>query len=854
MPSFSSRPSTESIGASLEPGRKLNLLLQSSPLAMIEWDINLTVVNWNPAAAELFNFFEDEALGQRLDVLLEQRQMAELEANRWMSCERKGVLLQHVNLTGKQLCRWFNTPFVVKGQQVGTFSTIVNATHQTALSNEELRSQLQSRTRVLKHTTARLQSAMNDRAQTYVALRESETRFQNLAANVPGVLYQFCQYPEGDERGYGIPYISSACQDVYELSSQEIQRSPQQLFAMIEPADRLILEQALGKSAKTLTPWHSEHRITTPSGQRKWVQLVAQPQPASQGGTLWSGVLIDITDRKQAEHQKQAAHSFLHNLINGIADPIFVKDHNHTLILLNDAFCEFVGRSRDDLINKQDHNFVSDIEAQEIWDKDNHVLSSGFPHTNEEYFKDASGRLKFISTTKTRFYSLDEKPYLLGSIRDLTEKAIAQKALTENEKRLKKLAANVPGMLFQFRLSADLQPSFPFISTSCQTLFELSPNQVQANANALLSLIHPEDRADYDRSIAVSAQTLNDWYWQGRMVLPSDRVIWVQGEARPERLLDNSTLWDGLLMDITGLKQTEANLQKTESRLLKQTEQLKATLGELKHTQSKLIQSEKMSSLGQLVAGIAHEINNPVNFIHGNVTHAQTYIQDMLKVLRLYQAHYPLPIPEIQDLIEELELDYVVKDLPKLLNSVQLGTERIRKIVLSLRNFSRLDESELKQANIQEGLESTLMILSSRLKATASRHAIEVVKAYENIPPVECYVGQLNQVFMNILVNAIDAIDSASLSDKIYQIVLQTFQKEAYVVIRITNNGPPIPPEASQRMFDPFFTTKPVGQGTGMGLAISYQTIVDLHNGSLDYSQTPDQKTVFSLEIPIVPN
>ena len=310
-------------------------------------------------------------------------------------------------------------------------------------------------------------------------------------------------------------------------------------------------------------------------------------------------------------------------------------------------------------------------------------------------------------------------------------------------------------------------------------------------------------------------------------------------------------------MDITSSKVSEDALQTSEKKLRAQTKQLKTTLRKLKQTQSKLIQSEKMSSLGQLVAGIAHEINNPVNFIHGNLTHAQGYITDLLKMIRLYQAHYPEPSVDIQQMSNELELDYIASDLPKLLTSIRSGSDRIRQIVLSLRNFSRLDESELKKADIHEGLESTLMILSNRLKATDTRRTIEVVKAYENIPPVECYVSQLNQVFMSILANAVDAIEEAAIKtpepDKRYQIALQTFQKDSVVVIRITNNGPPIAEATAHRMFDPFFTTKPVGQGTGMGLSISYQTIVELHKGTLEYTQTADQKTVFSIEIPTRP-
>ena len=324
-------------------------------------------------------------------------------------------------------------------------------------------------------------------------------------------------------------------------------------------------------------------------------------------------------------------------------------------------------------------------------------------------------------------------------------------------------------------------------------------------------------------------------------------------------------------MDITDRKQAEAKLQTSEARLRSQTKQLKTALQELQQAQVKLIQSEKMSSLGQLVAGIAHEINNPVSFIHGNITHIKEYSQDMLKLIRLYQAHHPTPHPTIQALTDDLDLNYVVKDLPKLLDSMRLGTDRIRKIVLSLRNFSRLDESAIKQTDIHEGLENTLMILSSRLKSTALRPAIKVVKAYERLPAIDCYAGQLNQVFMNILGNAIDAIDEAveaeaTLTQSLERataspinrqtiepkIVLQTFQKSDRLVIQITNSGPSIPAHISQRMFDPFFTTKAVGKGTGMGLAICYQTIVDLHKGILEHRPTADGRPTFVIEIPIV--
>lgn len=571
---------------------------------MIEWDSNLVIIGWNAAAAELFSFFEEEAMGQRIDELLQQRQVADIGPTDWMNCSKAGVVREHVGISGRKLCRWYNTPFVFKGAQVSTLSTIVDITCQTALSNEELRAQLQSRTQVLKHTTARLQSAMSDRAQTHEALNKSEIRFKSIATTVPAVLYQFCLHADGC---YSVPYISAACEEVYGLRAETIQQTPQQLFALIEADDRPSLELSMRQSAKALTPWNSEHRITTASGQSKWVQMVSRPQQMPEGEMLWSGMILEITSRKQAED----------------------------------------------------------------------------------------------------------------------------------------------------------------------------------------------------------------------------------------------------------------NLQKSETQLRSQTKQLKATLTKLKQAQVKLVQSEKMSSLGQLVAGIAHEINNPANFIYGNLTHIRGYTQDLLKLIRLYQAHYPTPNSPIQTLIDELELDYVTNDLPKLLDSVKLGIERIRTIVLSLRNFSRLDETGLKRIDLHEGLENTLMLLASRLKANVTRPAIEIVKAYERIPHVDCYASQLNQVFMHILSNAIDCIDemeaaSNQASQQSHQIVLQTFQRdvgkdlEKRIVIQIMNSGPPIPTEIAQRMFDPFFTTRSVGKGTGMGLAISYQTIVDLHKGSLEYTQVPDGKTAFIIEIPAV--
>ncbi|MDJ0676382.1 MAG: PAS domain S-box protein [Calothrix sp. MO_167.B42] len=308
-----------------------------------------------------------------------------------------------------------------------------------------------------------------------------------------------------------------------------------------------------------------------------------------------------------------------------------------------------------------------------------------------------------------------------------------------------------------------------------------------------------------------------------------------------------------VVRDISDRKQAEIQLKQ-------QAKDLENALHQLQRTQSQLIQSEKLSSLGQMVAGVAHEINNPINFIQGNLVPAIEYIQDLLGLLELYQQHYPNPPQEIEEEVEAIDLEFLKVDIVKLINSMEIGTQRIREIVLSLRNFSRLDEAEFKEVDIHEGIDSTLMILQNRLKATPECPEISVVKEYGFLPPVECYPGQLNQVFMNILANAIDALEEYNqqrtynemIANPSYIRIYTDVIADNWVAIHISDNGVGIIPETQTKLFDPFFTTKDVGKGTGLGLSISYQIVVEKHGGKLSCQSTLGKGTEFAIEMPIV--
>lgn len=954
-------------------------------------------------------------------------------------------------------------------------------------------------------------------------LQLNRSHFQRISACIPGVVYQFLQRKDGT---VDFTFISPSCQELFELEAQTIKANAETLINLIHPQDREAFAKSVVKAAENLAAWEWEGRFVLPSGKIIWIQAASRPEKQPNGDLLWDGLLMNITERKQIEAQLKTSQSFLQNVINGISDPVFVKDEKHRFVLLNEAFCKFTGVVREELIGKTDREFFSFPEAKFLSEKDEEVLKTGIENTNEESFTDRAGNTYIISTKKSCFIDEAGNKFLVGTIRDISDRVSTEIALRESSRHtlnmlesitdafisinqdweityLNSQAASVlqspsaellgqnlwvvfpeavgskfyreyhraikeqvsvtfeeyyqplnawlevrayPGVeglsiFFQditerkqteeerdrfFCVSLDLlgiagvDGYFKRVNPAVTTILGYTAEEFLAHP--FLYFVHPDDRSATLAEISNLSRGISTLYFENRYRTKDGSYKWLawksaleantgliytaarditeqkqvqvklkrlneelesrvqertielsqvvsqlqqeisdrtsvekalrESEERfratfeqaavgiahadtsgkffwvnqkfceivgytPEELYElnfkeithpddvqldrenvqrllkgeratfthekryirnnGSIVWVnltvsmvreargkpkyfvGVIENISDRKFAEIALQRSEAQLHRKAELLEQTLHELRSYQTQLVQSEKMSSLGQLVAGVAHELNNPVSFIYGNLVHVQEYTQDLTDLLELYQSYYPRPEKAIQDAIADKDLDFILEDLPKLLNSMKVGANRIREIVLSLRTFSRLDEAQFKEVDLHSGIDSSLMILQSGFQEKFPHTTIEIIKNYGKLPLVECYPGQLNQAFMNILTNAIDALQEQSLlksqkpdvADDNLQLQIHTcLVDQSHIQIRIVDNGIGISPEVQKYIFDPFFTTKPVGKGTGLGLAISHQIIVGTHKGQLSCFSTPGQGTEFIIEIP----
>ncbi|WP_254567267.1 PAS domain S-box protein [Oscillatoria sp. HE19RPO] len=707
---------------------------------------------------------------------------------------------------------------------------------------------------------------------------------------------------------------------ICDLDPGQEEPSLPKLLEKVHPQDYEVVKNRLEKAINLRITFELEHRIVHRNGSVRYVQAKGKVEQNAQGEVVrLFGTVLDITTRKKIEQELQEREQFLRAIWEGVDYSIFVLE------VLEGGEFRFAGinpkmaQTTQVPVEKMLGKTLAEAlppEMAALW-RPRYLQCVQLRTTlsfEESFVADGIERW-WLMTLSPLQDSSDRIDRIIATTIDISDRKQTELALQQSEAQYRELAqreALLNRIATQIRNSLELDTILDSVVQEIQQVMEIdrchfawyrnhgneevwevvsearNPGLINLigcysveQVGPMVNLLLTRETLKFDDinrvSDSIFREFLSNLGYRAMLAMPMQTESGKVGVIscachnrtrvwKPEDVELLEAVCDQLAIALNQAQlytQARVSAQIAEAK----THELQQTLQELQHTQSQLIQTEKMSSLGQLVAGVAHEINNPVNFIYGNLSHADDYMQDLLNLVELYRNHYPEPTLEIEEEIEQIDLDYLVEDFPQILASMKLGANRIRDIVKSLRTFSRLDESDMKAVDLHENIDSTLMILQNRLKGKSDRPPIKVIKEYGPISEITCYVGQINQVFMNILGNAIDAVEmkredwvkpgtdapvqaTVQLPDPLIRITTTLIEGNR-VKIAIADNGIGMKPEAISKIFDPFYTTKPIGKGTGLGLAISYEIIVEKHGGTMHCISEVGKGTEFIIQIPL---